>query len=118
MDNSKEYIKMCDCPEIQQVQLASKYERWSTWISQEILFAGNALPNYFALVWLPHQDQLQGMYNHLLNCVDKLVVFYRFVARERPEYGNTMEQLWLAFVMWELHKKKWDGNKWVKEEVD
>lgn len=27
--------------------------------------------------------------------------------------AHSMEQLWLSFVMYELHSKKWDGDKWV-----
>ena len=26
--------------------------------------------------------------------------------------GNSMEQLWLAFVMHEKYGKKWDGKEW------
>jgi len=31
---------------------------------------------------------------------------------------NSMEQLWLAFVMKELHGKALAGDKWIKESKD
>ena len=74
-------------------------------------------------VWLPTQSQLQEMVGGFPE------VFERFadsVGRNAFDYGQeemfdyelhattctSMEQLWLAFVMWELHQKKWNDG-WV-----
>jgi len=120
MDTSKEYIKMCDCPEIQLFSLASKWERWSIWFFWDALFAGNALPNYCSPVWLPRQDQLQEMVGRP-EMGDLLNSFYEFYGSDYHlstskfmfEGYNSMEQLWLAFVMWELYQKRWDGKTWT-----
>ena len=68
--------------------------------------------------WLPRQDQLQEMVNW-----EKI-----FIVREGKEYqqrslgdillrANSMEQLWLAFVMKEKFNKEWDGKEW-KAKID
>ena len=68
-------------------------------------------------IWLPRQDQLQNMidwtsYSYPISAmVFQLEEFYR-TLKELP---NSMEQLWLAFVMKEKHNKTWDGKEWVKE---
>ena len=76
-------------------------------------------------IWLPRQDQLQEMvewtnkyqialfepstYKYSLNVEDKTGVTQYWVD------GNSMEQLWLAFIMFELHQKHWDGKAWIKK---
>ncbi|HUU88368.1 MAG TPA: hypothetical protein VMX17_11545 [Candidatus Glassbacteria bacterium] len=75
--------------------------------------------------WIPlfYQDQLQDMvskqlsiksnYNHILY---HLVAFLDGIPREKylGYLRLSMEQLWLAFVMYELYHKKWDGTDWIK----
>ena len=72
-------------------------------------------------IWLPNQAQLQGMilesYN---NKVRPMVLeFENFIYNHnRPlTYKNneSMEELWLAFVMKELYSKQWstDKKEWV-----
>ena len=65
-------------------------------------------------VWLPRQDQLQGMFT--LRFIDS---HYRLM-RECWEFAlvsdgckfASLEQLWLAFVMKEKHGKVWTGKSW------
>ena len=108
MDTSKEYVKMCNCPEI-----------------QGSVFVGNGDGKWWRrdgnLIWLPRQDQLQKMLNWE---VHKLVYrFDEFCRGSSNMYGSqgfldaygcgySMEMLWLALVMSELHNKKWDGEIW------
>ncbi len=71
------------------------------------------------LIWLPTQSQLQKMVtvshkedynNSMYPILEKL---YTFAC---SMYTNTsMEQLGLAFVMHELHKKIWANGKWEIE---
>lgn len=69
-------------------------------------------------VWLPRQDQLQDM---LKDCfVDsyprKLVLcLWEWIAKTSPQYDDSMEKLWLAFVMHEKYNKKWNGTDWAVE---
>jgi len=72
-------------------------------------------------VWLPRQDQLQGMlYNEdrprawdLFCDFDEFIITH---SREVGDYTLSAEQLWLAFVMHEKYGKKWNGKDWIKEE--
>ncbi len=80
-------------------------------------------------VWLPRQDQLQEMVIESLTASlhdgfehRRLIVltgrFREFVSHcfpEEPLYSerfDSMEQLWLAFVMKEKHGKVWNGTAW------
>jgi len=103
MDTSKEYIEMCrKATEIQELWDLVESDKYSVFID---------------FVWCPRQDQLQDM---VFDEDDNLRVWcyeiYKFcdskLGQHYREYG-TMEQLWLAFVMWEKYQKKWDGKEWV-----
>jgi len=140
MDTSKENIKMCDCPEIQ--------DRWEPKIGDVTNYGiitkidpafhcepfiwvtgQNSWCRKEQLIWLPTQSQLQDMYcsvmvdgKHIKEALAYLACFnvlceeiYEFSKKDCELGIKSMEQLWLAFVMWELHQKKWDGEKWVSE---
>lgn len=65
-------------------------------------------------VRLFEQDQLQEMVK-TDNLPYDIGSFLRHcIANVFPQ--DTWEQLWLAFVMFELHQKKWNGTEWIKEE--
>jgi len=97
-------------------------------------------------VWLPRQDQLQGMIDipifdlfwkftpHIFTQFSDFprcsMPFFIFLSHpediiELSRDGKTiepklrlysLEQLWLCFVMFELYKKYWNGEEWVREE--
>lgn len=92
--------------------------------------------SYKDALWLPRQDQLQDMLkdsirnNHkntwgyvkgpasegfIAGCLHQ--EFHKFIIH-KDQYifckaFNSMEQLWLAFVMYVKFNKKWNGIKWV-----
>ncbi len=125
MDTSKEYEQMCDCPEIQ--GLREKHE------DSNSFNAGNNIVG----AWLPRQDQLQAMlnWNHHPRAMLKNMATWAtdghclsICEEQHGEFKawgkriNTLhmkrwspEQLWLAYIMWELHKKQWNGKEWVSE---
>ena len=149
MDTTEQYIKMCDCPEIQ--------DRWEPYEGDYCfkgksgglrcdeyleVFGSDDLANFSSVricneirdssIWLPRQDQLQEMLAkaELLNEIGRPTTKYkspagkvyginRFVwggkSGDASDDCGSMEQLWLALVMHELHKKIWDGEKWVDE---
>ncbi len=133
MDTSKQYIEMCDCPEIQEgrvIQAGDVFAEEGGWGGDPELVTGIAFdcddtfysqPDGDAL-WLPRQDQLQEMvekrytldvggdYNHWLG--DLLTWFEPFWRHYGMNNETTMEQLWLAFVMKEKHSKVWNGEEW------
>ena len=69
---------------------------------------------------LERQDQLQAMVIRGDKQVDLFALRQRFCEFGTDidgitEYGNSFtshEQLWLAFVMQELHGKVWSGTEW------
>jgi len=87
-------------------------------------YDGNAPIHYKGkkIIWLPQQDQLQKIMlrDTINNSLIALACWFSCVALATTEasYFNrfdSMEQLWLAFVMKEKFGKVWDGEDWVKE---
>ncbi|KKM71280.1 hypothetical protein LCGC14_1432190 [marine sediment metagenome] len=131
MDTSETYIKMCDCPEIQE----NRPEHGGDFFHEHGWFdctpqiycdcrKGEFDSRHFKTnyVWLPRQDQLQGMVapeskeTELYPIAKLLNGFFDFTkAYKFGEHAPTMEQLWLAFVMKEKHGKVWNGTEWKEE---
>ena len=124
MDKSELYIKMCDCPEIQ--ALRPMNERWELgdYLSEGYIrwtVADGSMRKCVSDIWLPRQDQLQEMIKP-----DFKGMYYKGKADDYAVYVldvlsyndltdfESMEQLWLAFVMKERFNKVWDGEKWIK----
>jgi len=64
-------------------------------------------------IYLPTQEQLQEMIE--AGCVAKLlqlVEFTRTKAFYRSRSFESLNELWLAFVMHEKYNKIWTGEKW------
>ena len=110
MDQSIEYVKMCNCPEIQEVERC--YE------AHDFYYHGFLTDDKMQDVWLPRQDQL------LLGDIQWQMAHREndYVASVIPDeknittyyYAPTAEQVLLELVMWKLHGKKWNGEEWVK----
>ena len=132
MDTSKEFIKMCEkAEEIQKVSPIEK-DCGSHWRNKEanIYYVDDGQCYYQSppnpkgelqpKIWLPHQSQLQDMLNYTV-WFEKIYRFYDWLQEKEDIHSwdgnctkfNTMEQLWLAFVMWELYEKKWNGEEWI-----
>ena len=103
MDTSKEYIKMCDCPEIQ---------------SQTHFYEHGLRGNFFnGNVWLPRQDQIQEMIGDFDKVLPMLPQLER-LDKACGEQFTSMEQLWLAFYMSKKHKKTWKGAITWRKNMD
>jgi hypothetical protein len=126
MDISKEYIKMCDCPEIQGFRKEIEDFKDGDWLrcgmpscKEDI----HVFPDCYEGVrniWLPRQDQIQEMLpenNCKCSCC---LVFHlnKFVEDNIGGFFDTgidsMEQYWLAFYMSEKHQKFWGKDGWEK----
>ncbi len=136
MDNTETYIKMCGCVEIQgqkpvtEDRVGSTYYGWyGIKLSNKKLYSTNRPNGVIDSIWLPRQDQLQEMLSGIkdrktglrLRLVTAFYVWLKegetgegddlYFASRELDY-NSMEQLWLAFVMKEKHNKVWVNNKW------
>lgn len=75
------------------------------------------------IVWLPTQNQLQEMViGRGLSWT--LISFFQWCQKNIKEHHwlqgklrkyDSMEQLWLAFVMHEKYGKNWNGEDWMKK---
>ena len=142
MDRTETYIKQCDCEEIQEHKekpldwsgIQEHYYKGA--YSYGLLTDGSY--TYWTgshFIWLPRQDQLQEMvfevnfeYENLAHLAWSFDKFCNGAHpnpfRDNKPFGGdnmlilrsltSMEQLWLAFVMNELHGKVWTGEKWEK----
>jgi len=120
MDTSETYIKMSDCPEIQDKAPRKPY-------TTDLYSVGEIIMTYtlyrpeesqYDAIWLPRQDQLQEMIWGGWDDIAKMHLLCDFTAEAQELYAHTgefpsMEQLWLAFVMSEKYNKTWDGEKWA-----
>ena len=70
------------------------------------------------LIYLPRQGQLQDMIVDYDCFKDSSITILTKKLYEFSLYNNinhlftSIRQLWLAFVMWELHSKRWEEGKW------
>jgi len=138
---TKNYIKMCEQAEEIQKVCKNVAGDWFYSIKLNQYYINNHIgegwKHYIDLTWLPTQEQLQEMilpvlkikYNKYwkLNKMKRLAnwvfgIFFRFIkeniqdSENRPicNHSNNMNELWLAFVMYEKYQKIWTGEKWVK----
>lgn len=127
MDTTPKYIMMCNCSEIQDIvpkkvadDTGRKYIDGTAQVLKYHIGLGK-------LIWLPRQDQLQEMVNtylfHIWNTGHE--TFYASAStgqKDSHRIGvfNSMEQLWLAFVMHEKFQKYWSEEKeiWVNIKQD
>jgi len=126
MDTSETYIKMCNCPEIQDSHDWSY--GWETYVrARRNPFWGTNGDWYYDLdgnvIWLPTQDQLQEMVFD--SRITAIVISHELsnyaltipkvkIGKDMKAYPKlSMEQLWLAFVMKEKFGKVWDKENWV-----
>ena len=122
MDTSETYIKMCDCPEVQEKQPYGEDAVNSFFHRKEMIYIESKT------IWLPRQDQIQEMMNWKneytfwkwdTDTFDGEVAgsyYGQILDDEDLVLGVSrlsMEQVWLVFYMYEEHQKTWDGDKWV-----
>jgi len=140
MDTSPKYIKMCKKAIEMQKQwepdvadfVMGEYESTITiWQTVQGISHGSLKPLFTnagklawylksEMIWLPRQDQLQEIVGgHPTSFLSKLGKFmYREHDASNPNNleiwnkFNSMEQLWLAFVMKKKYNKEWKGNDW------
>jgi hypothetical protein len=127
MDKSPHYIKMCESiKEIQeqwQPEFGDFYVSMSLGITSPCQTSSSDLEKQLSYlktikaVWLPRQEQLQEMViENYATPWDLAIAFSNVLMGENASYFekfDSMEKLWLAFIMLEKYKKKWKEGEWV-----
>jgi hypothetical protein len=127
MDKSSHYIKMCESAKVIQKQRKPEFGDFFVSMSlgltspcQTIVSDLEKKASYLKTikaVWLPRQDQLQEMViEKYATPWDLAIAFSNVLMGDKTSYFDnfdSMEKLWLAFVMLENCRKKWKDGDWV-----
>ncbi|MFZ5907088.1 MAG: hypothetical protein ACOYVJ_06715 [Nitrospirota bacterium] len=127
MDQSSDYIKMCENAKVLQKQWKPDFGDFFVSMSlgltspcQPIVSDLEKKKTYLKTikaVWLPRQDQLQDMViEKYATPWDLAIAFSNVLMGENASYFDnfdSMEKLWLSFIMLEKYKKKWKDGEWV-----
>lgn len=127
MDKSSHYIKMCESAKVIQKQWNPEFGDF--FISMSLGLTSQCQPIVSDLekkvsylktikaVWLPRQDQLQEMIiEKYATPWDLAIGFSNVLMGDKASYFDnfdSMDKLWLSFIMLEKYKKKWIEGKWV-----
>ncbi|MCG2721736.1 MAG: hypothetical protein L6290_06945 [Thermodesulfovibrionales bacterium] len=127
MDQSSDYIKMCESSKVLQKQWKPDFGDFFVSMSlgltspcQPIVSDLEKKKTYLKTikaVWLPRQDQLQEMViEKYATPWDLAIAFSNVLMGDNASYFDnfdSMEKLWITFVMLEKRKKKWKDGEWV-----
>ena len=116
MDTSDQYVRMCDCEEVQgewskikPIELTHTF-----WAVIPPIGKWKAGWTTHRSVFLPRQDQIQEWMQDCFRDINETVQDFKSFVTHWDKACPTFEQLWLAFYMAEEHGKLWDGEKrWV-----
>jgi hypothetical protein len=138
MDKSNQYIRMCEqAHEIQSqwsprhgdffVGENGKIRPWLIHVNNEqdmvkgihVQF-DNGMPKLTRYIWLPRLDQLMEMAqdpgrrfeNTTQIFFDWAKSPYQLLAPPPQKIFNSLEKLWLCFLMHKKFTKQWDGEDW------
>lgn len=127
MDKSSYYIKMCESAEVIQTKWKPDFGDFFVSMSSGQTSACLSLVSELEkkvsylktikAVWLPRQDQLQEMLiEKYATPWDLAIAFSNVLMADNASYFDkfdSMEKLWLAFIMLEKSKKTWKDGEWI-----
>ncbi len=119
MDTSETYIKMCDCPEIQEQHeyrhggyfVAGGTDKTQPFMTSDMDGNWYIKPDRMRTIWLPRQDQLQemsGLTWHDFDILSWACAWDDGKATQIP----TKEVAGIMAVMQHRHAKVWTGTEW------
>jgi len=124
MDTSKKYIKMCEKAE--EVQKLWKPKIADVFVYDWVSAYGNRGSycdedgeDRTNRLWLPRQDQLQEIApaEEIIANFNEFCFWLNDYKMRCINSFDSMEQLWLAFVMKEKYNKTWKTKKWISHET-
>ena len=114
------FIKQCE--QAKEIQAGHAYwkqgDYYANAMTGKVTVASGKNPISSKMVWLPTQAQLQVMLELWRYCGNEVSSLawgvWNFYLQADDDYSpDSMEELWLGFVMKEKHGKTWDGEGWV-----
>ena len=123
MDITDEYIEMCR--KAKEIQKQWKYHSGDYGHRfRHVSILHTVGIEQFRYTWLPRQDQLQDMlYNTLeglllnplcfIHRCYKIMGTVAYTYHKDEQNWDTMEKLWLSFVMYEKYNKIWNSSEWI-----
>jgi len=127
MDKSSLYIKMSESAKV--IQKKWKPDFGDFFVSMSLGLTSECQPitsdlekkvpylKKIKAVWLPRQDQLQErVIEKYATPWDLAIAFSNVLMGDNASYFDnfdSMEKLWLAFIMLQKYKKKWKDGEWV-----
>ena len=134
MDTTPEFVKMCEkaykdlrTPQRaminNELQCLDRLTLWARHYKDGTYFAWIGVSGFENAFPIYQQDQLQDRLPKRKTWFENLYRFYQWIREPMtPENWNSpcidfqsMEQLWLAFVMSERYSKIWNGEDWVAD---
>ena len=140
IEKDKRYIRMCDCPEVQNYRekefkegdiLANYRKEWgqvdadtqkAKRIFDSIVVFYGPITHVVArrlVIWLPRQSDIQDMLGYDFPFMARQFAIYADDCVEPEKFGSvlktwcrSMHEFWLVFYMREIHKKTWYGGEW------
>lgn len=118
------FIKQCDCPEIQE-EWEPKMGDWCTMV-HGLSISGNRRYNepelfdsrkkVYQYVWLPSETDLWDMVwpSDTDTWAVKMDGFRKWFVETNHSFHGERRKFLLAWVVWENHSKKWDGEGWSR----
>lgn len=136
------YIRMCNCPEVQEHRkefkdfidgdiLANHRKVWvnidvdtrkaSKVFSDMVIFdrLTTDIIDGDLVVWLPRQSDIQAMLGYDFPFLARQFAAYVYGCMEPEKFGSilktqftSMHEFWLGFYFLEIYKKVWDFGQW------
>ena len=127
MDKSSPHIKMCESATVMQKQWKPEFGDFFVSMSLGLISQSQPITSdlekkksylkTIEAVWLPRQAQLQDMViEKYATPWDLAIAFSNVLMDDNESYFDkfdSMEKLWLAFIMLEKCKKRWKDGEWV-----
>jgi hypothetical protein len=129
VDTSEKYIKMCSLAK--EIQRQWSYQNggyvYGTIDGDASVWYWHYSKDVSDYIWLPRQDQLQGLcikyyvrimgvseYDAFVRLLESYSSWLRDVHGRGYQYVDTFEQLMLSFAMEIMYDRKWNRENWVK----
>lgn len=118
MKVTDEYVRQCEkAKEIQGLWSPGVGDWIYSYGSRSVERVLGEISIRYTKVWLPGQEELQAMLQYetpliMLQALNDWLYTDSGYGSVNGARFHSMQEFWLAFVMWERYNKVWDGKDW------